>query len=145
MTETPEILEGGCLCGAVRYRITAPFRPVIACHCRQCARWSGHVVAATAVALTRFAYLSGDDDDVTWYAASPHAERGFCGRCGSNLFWRETAADHLSIMAGTLDQPTGLMLGANIYVADKSDYYQINDDLPAFEAGSAGDQGLVKP
>ncbi|MGO1081292.1 GFA family protein [Inquilinus sp. CA228] len=39
---------GGCLCGAVRYRVTGPLRPVVACHCSQCRRTSGHVAAFTA-------------------------------------------------------------------------------------------------
>ena len=71
-------------------------------------------------------------DTLRWYRSSAGAERGFCMRCGGNLFWRETAPDstHVSIMAGTLDVPTGLRLAQHIFVADKSDYYEINDGVP---------------
>ena len=68
-----------------------------------------------------------------WYRSSPSAERGFCSRCGGNLFWRAAAAGksesptHTSIMAGTLDVPTGLKITQHIFVADKSDYYEICD------------------
>ena len=41
-------ITGGCLCGGVRYAVTGPLRDIIACHCEQCRRSSGHFVAATA-------------------------------------------------------------------------------------------------
>ena len=50
--------------------------------------------------------------------------------CGSNLFWKLRARDDLSITAGTLDVPTGIAIEQHIFVADKSDYYMIEDDLP---------------
>jgi len=46
---------GGCLCGGVRYRATGPLRHVIACHCGQCRKTSGHFAAMTSVPLARFA------------------------------------------------------------------------------------------
>lgn len=121
---------GGCLCGGVRYAVSGPLRAVVACHCSQCRRTSGHHVAATAV--PRAALSLEAATTLRWYASSPEAERGFCSRCGSNLFWRRTGADAatVSIMAGTLDVPTGLALAAHIFVADKSDYYEIGDGVP---------------
>ncbi|GAC1496374.1 MAG: hypothetical protein NVS1B6_01440 [Steroidobacteraceae bacterium] len=65
-----------------------------------------------------------------WYKSSDSAERGFCGRCGGNLFWRQFGHDEISITAGTLDIPTKLTVERHIFVTDKSDYYAINDDLP---------------
>ena len=66
---------------------------------------------------------------VSWYQSSPKARRGFCGQCGSSLFW-DGPGENLSIHAGSLDAPTGLRLVGHIYCADKGDYYQIADDLP---------------
>ncbi len=116
---------GGCLCGAVTYTVDGPLRPVIACHCRQCRKTSGHHVAATSCARGDI-QITGE---VTWYASSDTARRGFCGICGSNLFW-DGAGANLSIFAGTLDTPTGLHLKAHIFCADKGDYYEIADGLP---------------
>jgi len=65
-----------------------------------------------------------------WYKSSETAERGFCGKCGGNLFWRQFGHDTTSITAGTLDTPTNLKLVEHIFVSDKSDYYSIDDDLP---------------
>ena len=121
-------VTGSCLCGAVRYTVSGPLRPVIYCHCEQCRRTSGHHVAATAC-RTDALDVSGDGS-LTWYRSSQAAERGFCGRCGANLFYRPVSREYVSIMAGTLDQATGLVAGAHIFVDSKSDYYTIGDGLP---------------
>lgn len=116
---------GSCLCGAVRYRVYAPMRPVVACHCRQCRKTSGHFVAATSAPRD----LVAIEGTVSWYHASETARRGFCATCGSSLFW-DGPGRNLSIHAGTLDGPTGLRLAGHIYCADKGDYYDIADGLP---------------
>ncbi|MDX1607168.1 MAG: GFA family protein, partial [Candidatus Competibacterales bacterium] len=79
-----ETFTGGCLCGAVRYRARGPLRPVIACHCRQCRRSSGHYVAATA-ALREALDLEDASGALRWYRSSTQARRGFCAQCGSSL------------------------------------------------------------
>lgn len=125
--------DGGCLCGAVRYAIAGALRPVVFCHCEQCRRTSGHHVAATACRATDFTLVAAGG--LRWYRSSPKAERGFCERCGSNLFWRPAHGDYLSIMAGTLDVPTGLHAESHVFVGSKSDYYSLRDDLPQHVAG----------
>jgi hypothetical protein len=129
-----ERLHGGCLCGAVRYRVGGELRPVIACHCGQCRKTSGHFVAATAA---DDASLDIDDPSgaLKWYRSSSFAQRGFCGQCGSNLFWKRDGGSATSIMAGSLDGDTALRLEAHIYTADKGDYYGLDDDIPCFPAG----------
>lgn len=125
---TDGVRTGACLCGAIRYRAREPLRPVIRCHCNQCQRWSGHVVAATAAERDRLEIADGGE--LRWFESSPGIRRGFCGRCGSSLFWDDSAAGSVSIMAGTLDLPTGLATRCDIFVADKGDYYVIGGDLP---------------
>lgn len=118
-------VTGSCLCGQVRYRVEAPLRPVVACHCEQCRKTSGHHVAATS-ALRTSIHIEGE---VTWYASSDTARRGFCGVCGANLFW-DGPGTHMSIFAGTLDGDPGVRLIGHIFCADKGAYYDINDGLP---------------
>ena len=120
--------EGGCLCGAVRYATPGPLRPVVACHCSQCRRTSGFHVAATS-APREGVRIEGE---VTWFASSDEARRGFCGVCGSNLFW-DGGGSSLAIMAGTLDGPTGLAVAGHIFVADRGGRYEIADGLPQAE------------
>ena len=120
--------SGGCLCGGVRYVVNGPLRDVIACHCSQCRRTSGHFVAATSTPLATL--VLERSDTLRWYRSSPAAQRGFCGACGGNLFWRADGGETISIMAGTLDTPTHLNIVEHIFVADKSDYYTLHDDVP---------------
>ncbi len=127
---------GGCLCGAVRYEVTGPLRPVIACHCEQCRRISGHFVAATAARMEHFRLA--ESAGLHWYQSSPQARRGFCGRCGSSLFWEPADRRHISITAGTLDRPTGLSMAAHLFAGCADDYYRITDDLPQHEGGEHG-------
>src|SRR5450631_3168601 len=130
MTMDVIVHNGGCLCGDVRYAVAGPLQGVVACHCSLCRRTSGHFVAATTVPAKSFTLKKADT--LTWYASSENAERGFCGRCGGNLFWRQTGGDcdQISIMAGTLDLPTKLTIEQHVFVADKADYYTIDDGIP---------------
>ncbi|MEO0763258.1 MAG: GFA family protein [Pseudomonadota bacterium] len=119
------MIEGGCLCGRVRYTVSGELRPVIACHCTQCRKTSGHHVAATS-ALRETVHVSGE---IRWYQSSEAARRGFCPTCGGNLFW-DGPGTHLSIFAGTLDGQAAPKLAGHIFCADKGDYYEIADGLP---------------
>ena len=124
--------RGACLCGAVRFRTEGPLRGVIYCHCSQCRKQTGHYYAATNVVGDRLEIEGAED--VTWYAASDFARRGFCRQCGSALFWKHNHSDIVSVMAGAFHAPTGLKGEAHIFVADKGDYYSIDDGLPQFAA-----------
>ena len=123
----PTTLNGSCLCGGVTFEISGKLRDIIACHCSQCRKTSGHHVAATACDddSLKFNKL----DSLSWYHSSDTAERGFCNRCGSSLFYRPLQGHTTSIMAGALDGPTGLRLSHHIYCSAKGDYYEISDDL----------------
>lgn len=117
--------RGGCLCGGVRYEIRGPLRDVIACHCSQCRKTSGHFVAASQAQDSDIVLV--ESSTLKWYRSSPEAQRGFCAQCGGNLFWRPEGRKPpvTSIMAGTIDAPTGLKVTRHIFVDDKSDYYKI--------------------
>lgn len=128
MTEVAATHSGRCLCGGVRYETRGPLRDAIACHCSQCRRTSGHYHAMTSVPNAGLTLISSAS--LTWYRSSDGAERGFCRVCGGNLFWRPTGEDRTAITAGTLDTPTHIRLREHIFVADKSDYYEIDDNLP---------------
>lgn len=117
--------RGQCLCGAIRYRVNGPLRPVIACHCIQCRRQTGHYWAATA-AKTSDLQITGDS--LRWFRSSPDAQRGFCSQCGTLLFWRKDGTESTSIGAGSVDMPTGLQTQKHIYCADKGDYYLLPED-----------------
>lgn len=133
----PITATGGCLCGAVKYEVRGPLRPVVNCHCGQCRKTSGHFVAATGARSGDLSIVSSDG--LRWYESSPGARRGFCSVCGSSVFWEPVGRDEIMIMAGTMDSPTGLETVAHIFVSDAGDYYDIPDDgLPRFDGGGHG-------
>lgn len=129
-----QVNSGSCLCGAVRFSTKGALRGVVYCHCSQCRKQSGLYYAATNVADTNIDIRGLDN--VTWYAASDLARRGFCRNCGSLLFWKHNQLDEISVMAGAFEQPSGLKGECHIFVAGKGDYYSIDDGLPQFEGAS---------
>ena len=125
--------RGTCLCGQVAFTTTHPLGPVTACHCGQCRKQTGHFAAATPAPWSSID-LTGP---LRWYASSETGRRGFCGTCGSYLFWKEGDGTAY-VMAGSLDGDTGLTLDAHIFYADRGDYYRATDGLPCFAAGRGG-------
>ena len=96
-----EIHEGGCLCGAIRYRTTgAPLRTGI-CHCSQCRRETGSALPAFVTwPRDRFELLKGKPAGIR---LSTIATREFCRDCGSPLFWRADTGPNISVNLGSLD------------------------------------------
>jgi hypothetical protein len=128
-----QAITGGCLCGGVRYEVRGKLRDVIACHCEQCRRSSGHFVAATA--CRREYFLLTRQDSLQWYSAVPGYRRGFCNVCGSSLFFEETGKERVSIAAGSLDAHQGLTIAAHIYTSEAGDYYTIDPQVPSSALG----------
>jgi hypothetical protein len=144
---------GGCLCGAVRYEVRGPLRDVLICHCEECRRWNGHTSAFSAADSEDLVLL--EDRGLRWIN-SPHsdadARRGFCGECGSSLFWDAPRRPTVSIAAGTLDGPTGLRTASHWFVSQAGDYYEIPaDGLPRHDRSgeharrSGGAGGVASP
>jgi hypothetical protein len=104
------VIEGHCLCGAVRVRVTEADHRVGACHCRMCQRWSGGVFlcfAASAVEVM---------GEVARYQSSSFAERAFCPKCGSHLWMRDTAEDGpYDLMPGLFDEAIAWPMRSEIY------------------------------
>ncbi|MPY98062.1 MAG: GFA family protein [Actinophytocola sp.] len=116
---------GQCLCGAIRYRVHGPLRDAVICHCIDCRRWHGSSPAMVAAPRESVEIIG---DEPAWYTSAGKPRRGFCGRCGSSLFWDAQERPSLTIAAGTLDTPTGLRTKARIFTAHASDYELIPDD-----------------
>jgi hypothetical protein len=132
---------GRCLCGAVRYEVQGPLRDVLICHCEECRRWHGHLSASTAARKDDLVLL--DARTLRWID-SPNsdagARRGFCGACGSSLFWDPPGRGRISIAAGTLDDASGLRVVGHWFVSQAGAYYEMPDDgLPRHER--SGDEG----
>ena len=120
--------KGSCLCGSVRYEVRAELRPVTFCHCSQCRKQTGLYYAATSAPAD--AVTIEGHDRLRWFQASEKAERGFCGTCGSALFWRPKGGAVLSILAGSINKGHVPKARKHIFVADAADWYDIADGLP---------------
>lgn len=125
-------LTGKCLCGAVAFAAEGDRGAIVACHCSQCRRWSGHYWASIDAPLASLILTAGEES-LKWRRSSDVARRGFCRECGSALFWHgdglDGQRDRIAIGAGALDAPTHARLSEHIFVADKGDYYDIDDGL----------------
>lgn len=123
-------LKGRCLCEKVRYTVEGEARDVINCHCSRCRRSTGHFMAATRAAVDEVT-ITGDS--LKWYQPVDGTYYGFCGDCGSTLFWRaDRTKESISIAAGTLTPPTGLKTTKAIYLDYGSDYHHYDELLDSY-------------
>lgn len=120
--------RGSCLCGAVRITVEGDLPQPNACHCVACRKQTGHFGASLDVPRVRIQVEGGDA--ICWYQSSEKVRRGFCGTCGSTLFWDPNHHDWTAIAMGVFDEPTDTSLSMHIFVSEKGDYYEIGDGLP---------------
>lgn len=124
-------LTGKCLCEKVTYEIAGELGPIYNCHCSKCRRWHGSAFRTRAtVPSERFRWLSGKDK-LSQYHSSDDTVKWFCSVCGSNLV--STYDDRPEVMGiplGGLEQDPGNRPEAHIFVASKSPWHDISDDLP---------------
>lgn len=126
MSENGQPIEGRCLCDAVTVRAVPERRHVEACHCTMCRAWGG---AAFVGVQCGSEVEIGGEEQVVRYRSSDWAERGFCGRCGSNLFYHFLPLDTYSFTAGIFPDEALLPLAEEIFIDEKPAYY-------AFDAAS---------
>jgi hypothetical protein len=126
---TESSLEGGCQCGAIRYRVSG--QPVMAaiCHCAMCRRAN----AAPAVAWAMFQesqveFLGGA---TATYASSPGARRGFCAVCGTPIsFTADYIPGLIDLTIGSFDQPEKLVPTLHYWDSKRLPWVRFADDLP---------------
>ena len=112
---------GGCLCGAVRFTLTEAPTEYGACHCSMCRKFSGGIELGIRAMTDEITWDA--DEELATYTSSEWAERGFCRKCGSSLFWRLTAPGPiqgmLSLSVGALDSMDGLEFNTEVYIDHK--------------------------
>ncbi len=122
-------LEGGCLCGAVRYRIDAAPLWTGYCHCTSCRRSTGAPV--TMFVGARADSVTFTKGERTAFASSPGVARGFCAACGTPLTYesdRFPGETHFYI--STLDDPQSLKPAFHVFYEERLHWLEIADDLP---------------
>jgi len=128
------MIQGSCLCGAIRYQIDGALGPVTHCHCSQCRKAHGAAFGTYArVEWAEFKLISGEDE-IASYSSSSGVCRTFCARCGSTLqFIRESKPGSFSLALGTLDSDPGVAPAHHIFVGSKAPWYEIADALSQYE------------
>lgn len=127
-------LEGGCLCGQIRYRLHGDLEESAYCHCRTCQRQSGApVVAWFSIQPSNFAYTKGAPKG---FRASSRATREFCGDCGTYLLFREDdAGATLGVNTATLDEPAKVPPTFHIWHESRIAWFETADHFPRFAKG----------
>lgn len=125
-----EIHEGGCLCGAVRFRFRGPLVSVCFCHCSMCRRWAGSgTVPWVTIEKENYEITKGK---MILFKSSKNAERGHCAACGSPMTYANRAlGDFIDITIGALDHPEDFAPTHHIWTSTRLSWWP-EDDLPAY-------------
>jgi adenylate cyclase len=125
------LTTGRCLCGKVRFEISASPLDINFCHCRMCQRWAGGPLSASATFPKEAVRFTRGEPK--YYKSSPIAERGFCSNCGSSLIYRGLIpewAGWLAIRVASLDNPQDFPPTWHVGVESQMPWADINDNLP---------------
>ncbi len=122
-------LTGGCLCGAVRYRVRDDAVVSTLCHCSLCRRAAGAPAVAWAMFPQNGFVL--ERGELAIYASSPGVERGFCGRCGTTLSFAATFLPGLiDLTIASFDEPERLPPQLHMWESKRLAWLVLGDDLP---------------
>ena len=124
-------MEGGCLCGDIRYRVVGTAFDSDYCHCRICQKSVGSVVVT---------WMDFKQEQVEWlggkpaeYASSEHVRRGFCRICGCSISFRDQRyPEYLTLSTATLDNPNLVSPNYHIYTDSQPTWLKIDDDCERY-------------
>lgn len=117
--------SGNCLCGSVGITATFSSLDMGACHCEMCRKWTGGVFMN--VHCKADVQFSGESF-ITVYDSSPWAERGFCSRCGSSLFYRLKQGKGYHMPVALFDESQDLNFAIQVYIDKKPAYYSFSNE-----------------
>ena len=126
-----DVHDGGCLCGAVRFRVTGGMSDVGYCHCRMCQRSAGApVLVWSTVPASAFAWTRGTP---RVHASSGKGRRSFCGDCGTQVLFADLGLpDEVDVNVVAFDDPAGVRPGHHIWTDSRLPWFETTDDLPRF-------------
>ncbi len=127
-------IQGGCLCGSLRYASQVASLDAGYCHCRLCQRSSGApVLAWVTYPADRFAYRKGEPKI---FQSSPRGQREFCGTCGTQIAYREAEpSDTVDVNLATLDAPESVKPRCHIWTDSRISWFDTADRLPRYAEG----------
>ena len=136
-------LTGGCLCGAVRFRLaSAPFDGGW-CHCRTCQLNSGAPAMAFASVKDGDWIATQGEQAIRTVQSSSFGHRGFCGHCGTPLYMKvDHQPETVDFSIATLDEPGDVVPGFHIFFGSRIGWFDPGDELPRHDKFRPGTRGL---
>jgi hypothetical protein len=122
--------EGGCFCGAVRFKTEGEPLNVRICHCRNCQKAMGSPFFARALFDQRSLKIEGD---TAHYLSSEALERVFCKRCGTRMFSRRTNGTVVGVALAAFDDRNAFQPTEHIWLSAKMDWVKIDDGLKQYQ------------
>lgn len=117
--------KGSCLCGAVRFTAKHTSPHLGACHCKMCRQWGGGPLMAVDCGTD--VSFEGQEN-ISVFDSSPWAERGFCSKCGSHLFYRVKDTQQHIMAAGLFDNEANFIFDHQVFIDEKPGYYHFAND-----------------
>lgn len=121
--------RGTCLCGDLSFEANLPTKWVAHCHCTLCQRAHGAPVVTWVGFEAAQVHIHDPHARLQWYASTPGAERGFCSRCGSTLFFRSQRwPGELHIVRSNFDGPVDREPQLHVYYDSHAPWLVLGDD-----------------
>jgi len=133
-TPDPKSLHGSCLCGRVRFEVTAPFPKLYQCHCSLCRKQGGSVSNTGLIAASdRFRWLAGEDSVGKWQRSTGFRSH-FCQRCGSTVPNPLRDTGYVWVPAGALDDDGPLEIVAQLFLGSRFTWDSPRSDGEQYDA-----------
>ena len=118
----PDTMEarGACICGATKITARTVARNVGACHCSMCRKWAGGPFMAVDCGTD---VTFDGEKNISVFDSSDWAERGFCGKCGSHLFYRLKQTRQYYMPVGLFDDDSDFIFDHQVFIDEKPEYY----------------------
>ncbi len=133
--ETAKLLSGGCICGAIRFRVTRKPLSVHACHCTDCQTISGSAFGLSMVLEhSAVEVIAGSLEINKFSSQTTDMHRYHCGECGTAIFF--SSPDFPGIVAlkpGTLDDTSTLRPIAHMWYRSAQAWLKLGDGLPKYQ------------
>lgn len=129
-TTSASSYSGSCLCTAVRFTAGGLPATVCVCHCTICRRSVGSAGVAWATFRRDALRVEGE---VAWHRSSEHARRGFCGACGTSLFFETSREPHaIDVTVATLTEADKVTPRYHSWAPNKLAWETLADNLPRY-------------
>ena len=117
--------RGSCLCGAIRITGNSVSKNMGACHCSMCRKWGG----GPLLTVDCGAEVSFEgEENISVFSSSEWAERGFCNKCGSHLFYRLKERNQYIMPLGLFDNDKSFVFDHQIFIDEKPSFYSFANE-----------------